>query len=150
MIGIDEEAPSVVMVTHDGQVFDLGAPGQHLVVFFFEDATSLRSANTAGDFNDWLSGFRQLGAQVIGVGIDRPAVIGTFASGYDLRYPLVSDVDRHACLAFGVVGTRRGRPRPATFMIDRSGLVKHVLPDIPPYGHAKDVLAEAEALWGGY
>ena len=31
----------------------------------------MRSANTAGDFNDWLSGFRQLGVQVIGVGIDR-------------------------------------------------------------------------------
>ena len=150
MVGIDEEAPSVVLVTHDGQVFDLGAPGQHLVVFFMEDAASVRSANTAGDFNDWLSGFRQLGVQVVGVGIDRAPMISTFASSYDLRYPLVSDVDRTVCLAFGVVGTRRGRPRPATFMIDRSGLVKRVFPDVSPYGHAKDVLAEAEALWGGY
>jgi peroxiredoxin Q/BCP len=150
MIGIDEEAPSVILVSHDGQVFDLGAPGQHLVVFFFEDSSSLRSANTAGDFNDWLSGFRQLGVQVIGVGIDREAMIATFASAYDLRYALVSDSDRSACLAFGVVGTRRGRPRPATFLIDRGGLVKHVFTDVPPYGHAKDVLTEAEALWGGY
>jgi peroxiredoxin len=54
------------------------------------------------------------------------------------------------CLAFGMVGTRRGRPRAATFMIDRSGLVKRVFTDVPPYGHAKDVLAEAETLWGGY
>jgi thioredoxin-dependent peroxiredoxin len=150
MVGIDEDAPSVILVTHDGQVFDLGAPGQHLVVFFFEEVLSVRSVNMTGDFNDWLSGFSQLGVQVIGVGIDRAAAIASFASGYGLRYPLVSDTERTVCLAFGVVGTRRGRPRAATFMIDRSGLVKRIFTEVPPYGHAKDVLAEAEILWGGY
>jgi peroxiredoxin Q/BCP len=150
MVGIDEDAPAAVLLTNDGQVFDVGAPGQHLVIFFFEDAMSARSVNMAGDFNDWLSGFSQLGVQVIGVGIDRPAAIASFASGYGLRYPLVSDADRTVCLAFGVIGTKRGRPRASTFMIDRSGLVKRVFLDVPPYGHAKDVLAEAESLWGGY
>jgi peroxiredoxin len=150
MLGIDEMAPSVVLVTHDGHLFDLGLPGQHLVVFFFEDATSVRSANTAGDFNDNLLGFRQLGVQVIGVGIDRAALVESFASGLDLRYPLVSDAERNVSLAFGMVGTRRGRPRAATFLIDSSGLVRRVFPEIPPYGHARDVLNEAEYLWGGY
>jgi peroxiredoxin Q/BCP len=150
MVGIDEGAPAVVLFTQDGQVFDLGAPGQHIVVFFFEEAMSARSVSMVGDFNDWLSGFSQLGIQVVGVGIDRAPMIATFASSYDLRYPLVSDTDRTVCLAFGMVGTRRGRPRAATFMIDRSGLVKRVFTDVPPYGHAKDVLAEAETLWGGY
>jgi peroxiredoxin Q/BCP len=150
MVGIDEDAPSVVLVTSDGQLFDLGAPGQHLVIFFFEEAMSARSVSMAGDFNDWLSGFSQLGVQVIGVGIDRAATIASFAAGYGLRYPLVSDVERKACLAFGLVGTKRGRPRAATFMIDRSGLVKRIFTQVPPYGHAKDVLAEAEILWGGY
>ncbi len=83
------------------------------------------------------------------MGIDRAAAVASFASGYGLRYPLVSDADRTVCLAFGVVGTKRGRPRAATFMIDRSGLVKRVFLDVPPYGHAKDVLAEAETLWAG-
>jgi peroxiredoxin Q/BCP len=150
MIGIDEDAPSVVLVSQDGQLFDLGAPGQHLVVFFFEEAMSARSVSMAGDFNDQLFGFRQMGVQVVGVGIDRPALTAAFASSYDLRFPLVSDADRTVCLAFGVVGTRRGRPRAATVMIDRSGLVKRVFAVVPPYGHARDVLAEAEALWGGY
>lgn len=150
MIGIDEEAPSVILVTEDGQVFDLGAPGQHLVIFFFEEAMSARSVHMAGDFNDQLFGFRQLGVQVIGVGIDRAAMVSAFAASYDLRYPLVSDADRTVCLAFGLVGTRRGRPRAATFMIERSGLVKRVFSEVPPYGHARDVLNEAEILWGGY
>lgn len=150
MVSLDEDAPSVVLVTNDGQVFDLGAPGQHLIVFFFEDATSTRSISMAGDFNDHLMGFSQLGAQVVGVGIDRPGLIGVMASGYDLRFPLVSDAERTICLAFGLVSSRRGRPRPATFMIDRSGLVKRVFTDVPPYGHVRDVLNEAEALWGGY
>ena len=35
-------------------------------------------------------------------------------------------------------------------MIDTSGIVRRVFAEVPPYGHAKDVLAEAEALWGGY
>jgi len=150
MLGIDEHAPAVVLFAQDGEVFDVGAPGQHLVVFFIEDATGARSVSMAGDFNDQLFGFKQMGVQVIGVSIDRPAVIVAFAASYDLRYPLVSDADRTVCLAFGMVGTRRGRPRAATFMIDRSGLVKQIFAEVPPYGHARDVLNEAEVLWGGY
>ncbi len=150
MVGIDEDAPSVVLVAHDGQVFDLGAPGQHLVVFFIEDASGARSIGQAVDFNDHLAGFRQLGVQAVGVGIDRPGLIAGLASAHDLGCPLVSDAERTVCRAFGVVGTRRGRPRAATFMIDRSGLVRRIFADVPPYGHARDVLSEAEVMWGGY
>ncbi len=50
MVGIDEDAPAVVLLTNDGQVFDVGAPGQHLVIFFFEEAMSARSVHMAGDF----------------------------------------------------------------------------------------------------
>jgi peroxiredoxin Q/BCP len=150
MVGTDEDAPSVVLLTTDGELFDLGAPGQHMVVFFFEDATSVRSTNIAGDFNDHLTGFKQLGIQVVGVGVERAGLIAGMASGHDLRYPLVSDADRSVCLAFGLVGTRRGRPRATTVMIDRGGLVKRVFAEVPPYGHARDVLNEAETLWGGY
>lgn len=150
MVGTDEDAPSVTLLTTDGQLFDLGAPGQHMVVFFLEDATSVRGASMAADFNDHLSGFRQLGVQVVGVGIERAGLIDSLASGHDLHYPLVSDAERRVCLAFGLVGTRRGRPRATTVMIDRSGLVKRVFAEVPPYGHARDVLNEAETLWGGY
>lgn len=150
MIGIDEEAPAVVLATSDGQIIDLGAPGQHLVVFFYEEAMSARSISMASDFNDQLYGFKQLGVLLVGIGVDRAAITATFASSYDLHYPLVSDTERKACLAFGLVGTKKGRPRAATFMIDRSGLVKRVFSEVPPYGHARDVLAEAEQLWGGY
>jgi thioredoxin-dependent peroxiredoxin len=150
VVGIDEDAPGIVLVTNDGQVFDLGAPSQRLVIFFYEEAMSARSVGMAGDFNDQLYGFRELGVHVIGVGIDRPAQTDGFATSYDLHFPLVSDPDRRACLAFGVVGSKSGRPRATTFMIDTTGLVKRVFADVPPYGHAKDVLAEAEAMWGGY
>jgi peroxiredoxin Q/BCP len=150
VIGIDEEAPAVTLVTSDGQYFDLAAPGQHLVLFFFEEAMSARSISMASDFNDQLYGFKQLGVQVIGIGVDRAALVATFASGYDLHYPLVSDSERKVCLAFGLVGTKKGRPRAATFLIDRSGLVKRVFSPVPPYGHARDVLTEAEQLWSGY
>jgi len=150
MVGADEYAPPVVLVANDGQLFDLAAPGRHLVIFFFDDATSVRSANMAGDFNDLLTSFSQFGAQVIGVGIDRPALIDGMAAGHDLRFPLVSDPERAVCLAFGLVGTRRGRPRAATYLIDGSGLVRRAFAEVPPYGHARDVLSEAEVLWCGY
>ena len=94
MIGIDEEAPAVTLATSDGQYYDLASPGQHLVLFFFEEAMSARSISMASDFNDQLFGFKQLGVQVIGIGVDRAALVATFASGYDLHYPLVSDADR--------------------------------------------------------
>jgi thioredoxin-dependent peroxiredoxin len=150
MLGTDEEAPAVVIVTNDGQIYDLGAPSHRLVIFFYEEAMSARSVGMVGDFNDQLFGFSQLGVQIIGVGIDRPTQTEGFATSYDVRFPLVSDPDRRVCLAFGVVGTKSGRPRATTFMIDTSGLVKRVFTEVPPYGHAKDVLAEAEAMWGGY
>ena len=60
------------------------------------------------------------------------------------------DADRRVCLSFGLVGTKRGRPRATTVMVDTTGLVKRVFPDVPPYGHARDVLDEARQLWGRY
>lgn len=148
MIGIDEDAPPIVLVTHDGLSIDVGAPGQRLVPFFFDDVAGAHGSGMAGDFNDQLYEFRQVGVQLVGVSVEREATIASFASAYDVRFPLVSDADRQACLAFGLVGTRRGRPRPATFMIDTTGVVRRVFSEIPPYGHAQDVLVEVRALWG--
>lgn len=150
MIGPDEDAPPVVLTTHDGTSIDVGAPGQRLVLFFFDEIAGARGSGLAGDFNDQLYEFRQLGVQLVGVSVDPPAATASFAAAYDLRFPLVSDPDRRVCLAFGVVGTKRGRPRPCTFIIDTTGVVRRVFSEIPPYGHAQDVLVEARALWGAY
>jgi thioredoxin-dependent peroxiredoxin len=150
MVGVDEEAPGLLLVATDGQTMDLGAPSERLVLFFCEDVTTGRAASTAGDFNDQLTEFRQLGVRVIGVGVEPEKIVASFATAHDLRYPLVSDADRRVCLSFGLVGTKRGRPRATTVMIDTTGLVKRVFADVPPYGHARDVLEEARQMWGTY
>ncbi len=150
MVGVDEDAPGLLLVASDGETIDLGAPSDRLVLFFCEDVTTGRAISTAGDFNDQLSEFRQMGVRVIGVAIEPEKIVASFSSGYDLRFPFVSDADRRVCLAFGLVGTKRGRPRATTVMIDTTGLVRHVFPEVPPYGHARDVLEEARRLWGRY
>lgn len=150
MVGVDEEVPGLLLVTIDGQTLDLGAPSERIVLFFCEDVTTGRAVSMAGDFNDQLTEFRQLGVRVLGVAVEPEKIVASFASAYDLRFPFVCDVDRRLCLAFGLVGTKRGRPRATTVMIDTSGLVKRVFPEVPPYGHARDVLDEAGQLWGLY
>jgi peroxiredoxin Q/BCP len=87
--------------------------------------------------------------QVIGASVDSPRANESFATKYDLRFPLLCDPSRTLILAFGVDKPDKPSARRTTFMIEPDGTVRRVFENVSAAGHAAVVLAAARELWGG-
>jgi peroxiredoxin len=75
-----------------------------------------------------LTDINSAGAEIIAVSVDTIEESARLASGLGLDYPLLSDVEREAISAWGVVhegGKPGGGPiaRPATFLIEPDGTI---------------------------
>ena len=77
-----------------------------------------------------LSEFQQLGAQVLGASTDAAPPQKAFADHCGLTFPLVADFPAFAAAkAFGVFNEERLADSRVTFVIDKDGVVCHVIED---------------------
>ncbi len=87
--------------------------------------------------------------QVIGASVDKPDANQSFATKYDLRFPLLCDPDRALILGFGVDKPDKPSARRTTFLLEPDGTVRRVFENVSAAGHAAEVLAVAGEIWGG-
>ena len=86
--------------------------------------------------------------QVIGASVDKPAANRNFAERYELAFPLLCDTDYAISSAFGVARPMVGGAKRTTFLIDPDGTLRRVYPKVQARGHAAEVLAAAQEIWG--
>lgn len=92
------------------------------------------------------------GIEVAGVSTDTPESSREWAHRMDLPYPLLSDVDRSAGNAFGVIrrvgigGWNVEFFRRTTFLVDERGVVVALWGKVKVRGHALEVLRMGRAL----
>ncbi|HEY8504580.1 MAG TPA: peroxiredoxin family protein, partial [Gemmataceae bacterium] len=72
---------------------------------------------------------RKAGVQVVGISYDPVEVLAEFAKKANVTYPLLSDPGSETIRAYGVLneqakGRAEGVPHPATFLIDKKGVVR--------------------------
>lgn len=126
---VGDQAPTFVAETHTGQTIRsedfLGK--QTVVVYFYpKDGTPICTIEACG-FRDAYEDFVKAGAVVIGVSADSLENHRTFAAKRNLPFLLVSDADGTLRRAFGVPNTWAIFPGRVTYVIDREGIVRHVL-----------------------
>ncbi|MPT47646.1 MAG: thioredoxin-dependent thiol peroxidase [Sphingobium sp.] len=153
MLETGEATPNVTLVDADGGAFPLSRySGQKLVVYFYPKADTPGCTNEAKDFTELAGEFSAAGVTVIGVSKDKPARLAKFRDKYGLSVLLASDEEGAVCEAFGtwVEKSMYGRTymgiARATFLIDATGVVRHVWPKVKVKGHAAEVLEAAKAL----
>ena len=88
---------------------------------------------------------------MIGISADTPAKQKKFKEKYNLPYPLLADVDKKVCKAFGVLKEKNmygkkviGISR-TTFVIDGDGNITRTFENVKLDGHVEEVL---EAIKG--
>ncbi len=96
-----------------------------LVLYFYPKDLSPGCTKHACGFRDAYEAFISAGADVIGVSSGTRAVRNEFISKHRIPFTLLQDIDGSARAAFGV-GKVLGIDKRVTFVIDRSGLVRHV------------------------
>jgi thioredoxin-dependent peroxiredoxin len=139
-------APDLRATDQDGKAHAItDERGHPLVVYFYPRDATPGCTKEACAFRDVWKKFEAAGVQVFGVSSDDQASHAAFAREHKLTFPLLSDVDNTWAKAFGVPSTL-GMYSRVTFLLDPSGKVAKVYPDVDPGVHAERVLADAAAL----
>jgi thioredoxin-dependent peroxiredoxin len=143
------KAPAFDMPADGGGRATLSGP---TVLYFYPKADTPGCTNEAKDFTAHADAFAKAGVTVIGVSKDPVKKLDKFKAKYDLKVTLASDEETGVTEAYGVWveksmygKTYMGIER-ATFLIDGSGVVRHVWRKVSVKGHAEEVLAAAQAL----
>jgi thioredoxin-dependent peroxiredoxin len=151
-VRVGDRAPDFALPDANGRTVRLSEfRGKHSVVLYFypKDDTPGCTKEACG-FRDHHEEFVQLGAAVIGVSSDSSASHDRFAAKYWLPFTLLADAGGAVRRLYGVPATLGLLPGRVTFVIDREGVVRHVLnSQLDARRHVEEALASLEAQAAG-
>jgi peroxiredoxin Q/BCP len=153
MIEVGATAPDFTLENQDGEPVRLSAlRGKPIVLYFYPKADTPGCTVQACGVRDRRIDYQQAGAVVFGVSPDTVAKVRKFVDKYDLGFTLLADADHAVAEMYGVwvEKSRYGRTyfgnSRTTFIIDASGVIRHVIPKVKPETHDEEVLAAIAAL----
>ena len=148
MIEIGQLAPDFELPDQEGNTVKLSdLRGKRVVLYFYPKADTPGCTTQACGIRDHRADYEAAGAVVIGVSPDPVSAIKKFDDGQGLGFTLLADVDHSVAEAYGVwaeksmYGRKYWGNQRATFIIDGSGTVVHVIPKASPKTHDDQVLA---------
>jgi peroxiredoxin Q/BCP len=144
-LSVGDIAPAFTLRATGGQQVSLGDYLGHPVVLVFypgdDNPVCTRQLNS---YNDDLSQFAAMNAQVLAISAQTVESHERFAAKHGFQFPLLADVDKVVAAAYGTLGPL-GFPRRSVFVIDRTGVVRYAHRAIAgltfrPIGELVDVL----------
>ena len=151
MLAVGELAPDATVFRKPREPMQLlESRGQPIVLLFFPLAFSGTCTKEMCTMAEDYSEYRDLGAEVLGISVDSPWVNEKFAEACKATFPIVSDFNKEATLAYDVMredlgGLKQVSER-AVFVIGKDGLIAYtwmgenpsVFPDFPAIREAVD------------
>ncbi len=125
---------------------------QHVVLYFYVRDDTPACTTQAIEFSDLDHQFARYGCAVLGVSRDDCIRHGQFRDKHGITVRLLADRDSTVCRLYGVLvekeveGELRETVQRSTFIIHRSGIIRHALYGIHPKGHAAQVLQLVKEL----
>ena len=145
---VNDKAPGFSLLDQDGNKISLkDFAGKTVVLFFYPKADTPGCTVEACGFRDTYKKIQATGAVILGISADTSAKQKKFEEKFNLPYPLLADVDKKVCEAFGVIqeksmyGKKYMGIARMTFIIGPSGKIQHIYEKVKPDGHAEEVLA---------
>jgi peroxiredoxin Q/BCP len=146
-------APDFTLENQAGEPVSLADHRGHWVVlYFYPKADTPGCTKQACGVRDRAGEYARADAVVFGVSPDPVAKLAKFADKYGLAFTLLADVDHAVAESYGVWveksmygRTYWGNSR-TTFIIDRDGVVAHVIAKVTPATHDDEVLAALAVL----
>lgn len=142
-------APDFTLPDQRGVPVSLGAfKGKRIVVLYFYPKDETRGCTAeACRFRDDFEVFQGAGAEVIGVSSDSVASHAEFAAHHRLPFTLLSDADGAVRRRYGVERQMLVVPGRTTFVIDRTGVIRHVFSQLfAATEHVDDALRVVRSL----
>lgn len=126
--------------------------GKWVVLYFYPKDHTSGCTKEACAFRDNLDELNRYGAVVIGVSPDTIKSHQSFRSKHDLNFTLVADPEKEICKLYDVLGEKSmyGKKyfgvKRTTYIIDPSGIVRWVNPNVKVDGHVDEVKQQLTKL----
>lgn len=154
MLKAGDRAPDFELPDADMEIVNLSdyQDKQHVVLYFYVRDDTPACTTLAIEFSDLEDQFSRLGCAVLGVSRDDCISHGQFRDKHGISVRLLADKDSTVCRQYGVLvekevdGVMKETVQRSTFIIDRTGIIRHALYGIHPKGHAVQVLQLVKEL----
>ena len=153
MLKENDVAPEFTLADQNGEQVSLSDfRGRKVVLYFYPKDDTPGCTTQACDLRDNVQKISSMGATVLGVSTDSVDSHKKFRDKYGLNFRLLADEDHAVCEQYGVwaeksmYGRKYWGALRATFVIDGSGAVVHVIPKVSPRTHDDEVLGVLERL----
>lgn len=154
MLKAGQAAPTFVLPDADMEYVDLSqyVGKQNLILFFYPKDDAPQCTLEATDFSDHEEEFQRCGCTVMGISRDDCIRHAEWRDKHGISVRLLSDTEGEVCKQYGVWQVREvdGIKRPgivrSTFIIDKHGVLRHVLYGVNAKGHAMEVLRTVKDL----
>lgn len=155
-LSVGQEAPDFELVGTPSEPIRLsklrGAKAAVLAFYelaFNDDCTAEMQA-----FEELMPEFEAAHAEVYGISLDPKGVADAFAGSNGLSFNLLCDTFQHdVCTLYGawrddrgVASGHGGMARRITYVIDKQGIVRGVIQEVPPDQHAAEALKVLQQL----
>ncbi|TXL74270.1 thioredoxin-dependent thiol peroxidase [Vineibacter terrae] len=148
-----KKAPDFTAPTDGGGKLKLSdLQGKTVILYFYPKDDTSGCTKEACGFRDSLPDFSKSKATVVGVSKDSVERHDKFKAKHDLPFTLVSDTDGKICEKYGtwieksLYGRKYMGIDRATFLIDKSGVVRKVWRKVKVPGHVEAVLEAVKSL----
>lgn len=146
MPAVGSAAPEIMLQDQTGRVRTLSEyRGHPVVVYFYPRDATPGCTHEACAFRDAWDRLQATGTVVLGISSDDVASHLSFHDEQHLPFDLLADPENTAANAYGVP-VHAGFESRVSFLVDASGQIAHVFPDVDPAVHCDEVLAAIAAL----
>lgn len=142
------EAPQFQLADADMESYSLANQrGKKIVVLYFYPKDDTPGCTLeANEFSALDDDFAQFDTQVVGISRDDCLSHATFRDKYGLSVLLLADTESVVCKKYGVLydkevdGHKKVSIQRSTFIIDKTGKLRHVFYAAHAHGHAEEIL----------
>ena len=124
-IGVGDRAPEFSLPSTGGANVSLSDfAGRPVVLVFYPGDDTPVCTKQLNSYNDDLSQFDDLQAQVLGVSAQSIDSHEKFSGKQGFRFPLLADTDKKVAALYGTLGPI-GFPRRSVFIVDAGGTIRY-------------------------
>lgn len=146
MVKEGNKAPDFSGINQDGKPIKLSSfrAKKKVVLYFYPKDMTPGCTTEACDFRDQFKEFKN--TVILGVSVDSPERHRKFIDKYNLPFELIADENKKICTKYGVWQEKKlygktfmGIVR-STFIIDKVGTVKKILPKVKVKDHVEELV----------
>ena len=125
-IGVGDRAPDFTLSGTGGQQYSLAEfRGKPVVLVFYPGDDTPVCTKQLNSYNDGLSQFTDLGAQVLAISAQDVDSHDRFSAKHGgFAFPLLADTDKAVAASYGTLGPL-GFPRRSVFIVDGDGVIRY-------------------------